>query len=346
MMSEQPSDRRRVLYVPPPSHTARVFRLETYGRLCRRFDVTASGLEERWSSERLAEEIAGYDAVVTGWGSPPFTRAALERADRLRIVAHSAGSIKHMFPLEVVEQCVIPRGLTVFSANGAIALNVAEYAVGAMIMVPRRFVEQTAAIRASDAWRDADSPPNALYLRGATVGLVSASTVGREVIRLLRPFDVRVLVYDPYLSDQDAGALGVEKVELDALFERADIVSLHAPSIPATRHMIGAAQLARLRDGALFINTSRGSVLDHDALTREAETGRFRVVLDVTEPEPLPADHPLRRMSNVYLTPHMSGAGAYGYFRIGDWTLEALEAFFAERPVAGAVDWSRYELLA
>jgi phosphoglycerate dehydrogenase-like enzyme len=336
----------RVLYLPPPSHTARVFRLETYGRLCRRFDVTASGLEERWTAETLAQRIPGYDAVVTGWGSPSFTGAVLENADRLRIVAHSAGSVKGLFPRDVVDRFVVPRGLTVFSANGAIALNVAEYAVGAMIMVPRRFVEQTTAIRAGDAWRDVDAPSNALYLRGATVGLVSASTVAREVIRLLRPFDVRVFVYDPYLSDRDAGRLDVEQVELDVLFERADIVSLHAPSIPATRHMIGAAQLARLRDGALLINTSRGSVLDHDALLKEAEMSRFRVVLDVTEPEPLPADHPLRRLPNVYLTPHMSGAGAYGYLKIGDWTLEALEAFFAERPVVGAVDWSRYELLA
>src|SRR5262249_3946877 len=128
--------RPRVLYIPPPSHTARVFRPETYARLCRRFEVDASTSEERWTPERLAERIAGYDAVVTGWGSPPFTAAALENADRLRIVAHSAGSIKHLFPRELVEQYVVPRGLTVFSANGAIALNVAEYAVGAMIMVP------------------------------------------------------------------------------------------------------------------------------------------------------------------------------------------------------------------
>jgi phosphoglycerate dehydrogenase-like enzyme len=339
-------ERPRVLYVPPPSHTERVFRPETYERLCRRFDVTPSSADERWASEQLAERIRGYDAVVTGWGSPPFTAAVLENADRLRIVAHSAGSIKGLFPRELVDAVVVPRGLTVFSANGAIALNVAEYTVGAMIMVPRRFVEQTNAIRASDAWRDPALPPNARYLRGATVGLVSASTVAREVISLLRPFDVRVLVYDPYLSDDDAGRLDVEKVDLDALFERSEIVSLHAPSIPATRHMVGASQLARLRDGALLINTSRGSVLDHDALAQAANTGRIRVVLDVTEPEPLPADHPLRRLPNVYLTPHMSGTGAYGYFRIGDLTLAALEACFAGQPVAGAVDWSRYELLA
>jgi len=339
-------ERPRILYLPPPSHTARVFRPETYERLSRRFDVTASKSEERWSSDRLAEQIKGYDALVTGWGSPTFTTAVLENADRLRLVAHSAGSIKALFPRELVEAYVIPRGLTVFSANRAIALNVAEYAVGAMIMVPRRFAEQTAAIRTSGAWHDPGLAPAALYLRGATVGLVSASTVARELIPLLRPFDVRILIYDPYLSDRDAGRLDVEKVELDSLFERSDIVSLHAPSIPATRHMIGAGQLARLRDGALLLNSSRGSVLDHDALLKEAQTGRIRVVLDVTEPEPLPADHPLRPLPNVYLTPHVSGGGAYGYLKIGDMTLEALEAFFAERPVPGAVDWSRYELLA
>jgi phosphoglycerate dehydrogenase-like enzyme len=339
-------ERPRVLYVPPPSHTARVFRPECYERLCRRFDVTASGPDERWTSERLAEEIGGYDAVATGWGSPPFTRAVLENGDRLRIVAHSAGSIKHMFPRDLVDEVIVPRGLVVFSANGAIALNVAEYAVGAMIMVPRHFVEQTTALREPGAWRVPGLPLTGLYLRGATVGLVSASTVGREVVNLLRPFDVRVLMYDPYLSDRDAGRLDVEKVEVDDLFARADIVSLHAPSIPTTRHMVGARQLARLRDGALLINTSRGSVLDHDALLREAQTGRIRVLLDVTDPEPLPADHPLRSLPNVYLTPHTSGAGSYGYHKIGDLTLAALEAYFAEQPVIGAVDWSRYELLA
>src|SRR5262245_34304222 len=131
-------DRPRVLYVPPPSHTARVFRPEIYERFCRRFEVTASADDERWPSDTLAQRIGGYDAVVTGWASPPFTGEVLEKADRLRIVAHSAGSIKALFLQEVVERFVVPRGLTVFSANGAIALNVAEYAVGVMIMVPRR----------------------------------------------------------------------------------------------------------------------------------------------------------------------------------------------------------------
>jgi phosphoglycerate dehydrogenase-like enzyme len=109
---------------------------------------------------------------------------------------------------------------------------------------------------------------------------------------------------------------------------------------------VGAAQLRLLRDGALLINTSRGSVLDHEALLQEARTGRIRVILDVTDPEPLPADHPLRALTNVALTPHQSGAGAYGYARIGEMTLQALRDGLAGRPVAGAVRLDAYDRLA
>jgi phosphoglycerate dehydrogenase-like enzyme len=335
----------RVLYLPPPSHTARVFQPETHAALLEEFDVQAVEKEGRVTSEELAERVAGCDAVVTGWGSPALTPAVFERADRLRLVAHAAGSVKFLFTPEVVENYLRPRGITVFSANAAIALNVAEYTIGAMIMVARQFVEQVQAMR-HNLRGDPAVPSSSRYLRGAVVGLVSASKVGREVIRLLQPFDVTALVYDPYLSTEDARSLGVTLASLDDLLTRSDIVSLHAPSISETRHMIGAEQLRRLRDGALLINTSRGSVLDHDALLAEARTGRIRVLLDVTDPEPLPIDHPLRALPNVYLTPHVSGAGAYGYFRIGESTLQALRDGLAGRPVAGAVPLDVYDRLA
>jgi len=109
--------------------------------------------------------------------------------------------------------------------------------------------------------------------------------------------------------------------------------------------MIGRQQLRRLRDGAVFVNTSRGAVVDHDALYQEAATGRIQVQLDVTDPEPLPPEHPLRKLPNVVITPHTSGAGNYGYLTIGDMTVQALEDFFAAgKPVSGQVrldDWAR-----
>ncbi|MBC7288761.1 MAG: hydroxyacid dehydrogenase, partial [Armatimonadetes bacterium] len=235
-----------------------------------------------------------------------------------------AGTVKVLFSQELVDQYLIPRGIVVFSANEAIGYNVAEATVGLLIMASRRWPDFIINFRETGKWRPEGIPINGQYLRGCTLGIVSASTVGREVIRLLQGWNVKFLVYDPYLTDEEADRLGVEKVGLNELFERVDHVTIHAPQIPETYHMIGADQLRRLKDGAALVNTARGSVIDHDALYNEAKTGRILVALDVTEPEPLPPDSPLRSLPNVYIIPHVAGAGYYGYFKIGEMTLQAL----------------------
>jgi phosphoglycerate dehydrogenase-like enzyme len=321
-----------------------VFRKETYARLLRNFDVTANPHPQSYATKDVEDSIADFDGLVTGWGTPKLSEKVFRKGKRLKIIAHSAGSVKGMFTEETVEKYLKKRDICVFSANGAIALNVAEHAVGALIMMSRHWMRHALNIRETGMWRDSNLPATGQYLRGATVGIVSASKVGREVIKLLQPFDVKILVYDPYLSDYEAGRLGVEKVKLNDLFSRSDFVTVHAPNIPATRRMIKRQHLKLLRDGGVFVNTSRGAVLDHDALYQEAKTGRIQVQLDVTDPEPLPPDHPLRSLPNVVITPHTSGAGNYGYFTIGDTTAQALEDFFAGKPVVGQVrldDWAR-----
>lgn len=335
----------KILYIPTISHTKRVFREETFRRMLDRFDVKVNGTDTDYTTEQVAEEIRGFDGLVTGWGTPHLSEAVFENADKLKIIAHSAGSVKG-FLQGVVERYIIPRNICVFSANEAIAYNVAEATIGLMIMACRRFMDHALIIRETNLWRHPDIPSNGKYLTGSTVGIVSASKVGREVINLLKPFKVEILVYDPYLSDWEAGKLGVYKADLDDLFAAGDFITIHAPSIPETRHMIGERQLKAMRDGTVLVNTSRGSVIDHDALLAEAQTGRIIVVLDVTDPEPLPPDSPFRKLTNVIITPHISGAGFYGYYMIGTTTLQALEDFFAGKPVEGAVDFSRYALLA
>jgi phosphoglycerate dehydrogenase-like enzyme len=335
----------KVLYIPTVSHTKKVFKDETFQRMLERFDVKVNGTETNYTTERVSEEIKGFDALVTGWGVPHLSESVFENADKLRIIAHSAGSVKG-FLRGVVEKCVVPRSICVSSANEAIAYNVAEATIGLLIMACRRFMDHALAIREEGVWKSRDVPSNGFYLTGSTVGILSASKVGRIVINLLKPFKVEILVYDPYLSDWEAGRLGVEKVELDDLFARSDFVSLHTPSIPETNKMVGEKQLKAMRDGAVLVNTSRGSVIDHDALLAELQTGRITAALDVTTPEPLPPDSPFRKLTNCIITPHVSGAGFYGYYMIGTTTLQALEDFFAERPVKGAVDFSRYAALA
>ena len=183
-------------------------------------------------------------------------------------------------------------------------------------------------------------------INGSVIGIVGASTVGREVIRLLKPFDCKILVYDPYLADEEAEKMGVEKVSLEDLFRQSDFISVHAPLTEETIHMIGRKHFRLMRDGAVLINTSRGKVLDQDVLLEECKNGRILVALDVTDPEPLPSDSPLRKLKNVLLTPHIAGHGYYGAKKIGEMVLQALEDFFAGREVKNRVDFSRYDILA
>ena len=336
----------RVLYVCTEAHTERVFPPETYAALQERYDLTENLTGEGYSTAQVEELIPGHEALITGWGAPALNEAVLKAAPELRIIAHSAGSVKHLVTREIIDRYLLPRGIPIYSANWAIALNVAESTVGLLIMTPRRWAGLNERYHATGQWGYHRIEVNGQFLQGSVVGIVSASTVAREVIRLLQPWDVRLLCYDPYLSEADAAALGVEKVELDELFRRSDHVTVHAPKIPETDRMIGAEQLRLLRAGATLVNTSRGSVIDEAALIAEARAGRIEVALDVTEPEPPAPDSPLQELENVVVLPHVTGAGQYGYHRIGDGTLQALDDFFAGRPVRGAVDYARWEQLA
>ncbi len=340
------SEKLNLLYLPAPSHTELAFTDYWWNRLKRTANVVEWERDVPCTSEEVARRIGEFEVLVTAWGSPRLTDEVLQRAQRLRLIAHAAGSVKFMLSPEAVQQYLIPRGIRVFSGNGAIALNVAEATVGMMIMGVRRWMDHALAYRQRGVWRDPAIPLNGQYLLGATVGLVSCSTVAREVIRLLRPFRTRILVYDPFLPAQDARRMRIHPVDLPTLFRESHIVSVHAPLLPETVGLIGAEHLRLLREGSVLVNTSRGKVVDHDALLEEAKTGRFTAVLDVTDPEPLPPDHPLRDLPNVIILPHIAGAGYFGYHRIGELLVRAVEAVSKGLPFEGEVPLNRYERIA
>lgn len=343
----------KVWYIQTESHTERVFAPEHFQAMLDEFDVTVNDTGRNLTSEELAAGIAGCDALVTGWGAPPLTDEVFGSADRLRIVAHSAGSIKALVSREVIDRHMIPRDIVLFSANLAIAYNVAESTVGMLLMTMRRWPDYMAYFKRTGKWKDPAVRWNARFLMGSTAGVIAASKVGREVIRLLGPWPLDIIVHDPYLSDEEAAAMGVEKVELNELFRRADHITIHLPSIPQTDNMIGKEQFDLMKPGATLVNTARGSCVDHGALIDKCkrglespETDEVYVCLDVTTPEPLPRFSEFRLLENVYIVPHVSGAGFYGYHKIGEQTLQALRDCFAGNAVFGAVDYGRYELLA
>jgi phosphoglycerate dehydrogenase-like enzyme len=152
------------------------------------------------------------------------------------------------------------------------------------------------------------------------------------VIELLGSFDTEVLLYDPYVPDDDPILARARRVSLDDLFRRSSIVSVHAPLLPETIGLVGARQLALMNPGAVLINTARGAIVDHDALVDAVLAHGLRAVLDVTEPEPLPAGHPLRTLPGVILTPHVAGSLGNELHRLGESAVRELEQLAAGRP--------------
>ena len=299
--------------------------LDTVGRLLNR-DAIGD-----WSADGVDDLLAEAEVIVGHWGMPYVDESVLDRAPKLGLVTYAAGTVKWS-----VGEAVFDRGVRVTSGANANAEPVAEFTLATILFVNKDVFWQ----------RDVGRDPSIASHRTAaptvgnwnkTIGIVGASIIGRRVIELLAPFPrLRVVLYDPYVSAEEATALGVEKLELDELCAAAHVVSIHAPDIPETRGMIRAPQLAAMRDGATLVNTARGALVDTDALVAECEAGRLSAVLDVTEPEPLPDDHPLRRLPNVYLTPHLAGSQGTELGRMSEYAVEEVRRFAAgEAPMNG-----------
>ncbi len=295
----------------------------------------------RLTSAELADVLPGYDAIITGWGTPPFTPAVLDGADRLRLIAHSAGSVKAMLP-----KAVFARGIAVTHAASALAPAVAEMALLLVLLSLRHVHRYDDALRHGTSWEGQKAFGPQQELGGQRVGVISASQVGRHFIALMHAMRCDVWVYDPYLSETQATALGVTRATLPDLLAQCPIVSIHAPSTPETHRMLGAPEFARMPDGAILVNTARSWVLDEAALLAELRTGRITAALDVFDTEPLPPNSPFRTLDNVILTPHIAGASVQTRFRQGATIVAELARFFAGQPLAYAVTAERYDILA
>jgi len=264
------------------------------------------------------------DACLTSWGVAPLDAEVLAAAPRLRAMAHMGSSVKRF-----VSDALWKRGIHVTSAAPALAEDVAITALGLMIVGMKRIWPLGRHVRAG-GWRESSYWPSR-ELRHKTVGIVGASHVGRHLMRLLRPFEVQILLVDPFVTAAAAAELGAQKAELDEMLPQADIVSLHAPAKADTIHLLNATRLAQMKDDALLINTARGTLIDEPALIAELEKGRFFAFLDVTDPEPPAADSPLRRLENVVVVPHLAGC-IEDCGRMGEMAAEELRRFFAGEP--------------
>jgi phosphoglycerate dehydrogenase-like enzyme len=331
---------RKILFLPRKSLASEILSDRARATLQSLGEVAWNEMDRDYTPVELAERLPGTAAVVTSWGSPAFTPELLDVANSLRIVGHAAGSVKHLMP-----KAGYDRGIVVLSAAAIIADSVAEYTLWALLSMQRDLYRFEGRLKVERGWKTADDG-FARELFHKKVGIVSASMVGRRVIKLLRPFGCDVMVYDPYLSKADAETLGVRQVSLEELFASSDIVTVHAPVTPETKEMIGAPHLQAMPDGALFVNTARTWVVDQPAMLAELRTGRIRAVLDVFDQEPLPPDDPLRDMENVFLTPHISGFTTESRRRLVEAIADDMVRFFAGESLELAVRWERLKIMA
>ncbi|MFE2584472.1 hydroxyacid dehydrogenase [Streptomyces sp. NPDC059378] len=319
------------VFAMDPVHLPQLFPAPLLARL-RRTAVIDPGLVVRdFADPAAARALAGADVLITGWGCPRLDGGALAAAPRLRTVLHCAGSVR-----PVAGEAVWERGIAVSSAAGANALPVAEYTLAMILLAGKD------AFARRERYRETHAKPSPAETAGTgnlgrRVGIVGASRVGRRLLELLRPFDFEVLLHDPYVDAAEARALGAQQLGLTDLLRRSDIVSLHAPDLPETRHLLDRERLALIRDGGMLINTSRGALVAPDALADELVSGRLHAVLDVTDPEPPPADSPLYRLPNVFLTPHIAGSLGNELERLGRVVVEELERLTAGLPLAHEV---------
>ncbi len=254
------------------------------------------------SGEDLAVAISESDAVLVR-SATKITRASLARAERLKAIGRAGVGVD-----TIDVQAASERGIAVLTAPAGNTISAAELTMALLLALARKVPAADRSMKAGEWDRKSF---NGFELYGKTLGLVGAGRIGGQVAKRARAFGMEVLVFDPLLDRERARELDVQLGGLEEVISRADVLSVHVPLTDATRNLIGAPQLASMKKGALLLNVARGGVVNEAALLEYLLNGHLSgAALDVYEHEPLPADSPLRSLTNVVMTPHLGASTA------------------------------------
>lgn len=254
---------------------------------------------QAFTKEELIAHIKDVDILVTGWKTPRIDEDVLKAANRLRIHAHTGGTVATMICKEEYD-----RGILVLSGNDIFARSVAEGCLAYTLMALRKLYDDVSSMK-QKGWRRIPGQNGGLI--GKKIGIIGYGAIAKYYIGLLQWFQPEILVVSKYITQEEASGLGVRIAAAEEAFETCDIISLHAALNEENRGSVTGDLLRRIKPGALFVNTARAGIVDEEAMMRELRTGRFQAVLDVYHKEPLPPDSELRSMENVLLFPHMAG---------------------------------------
>jgi phosphoglycerate dehydrogenase-like enzyme len=284
--------------------------------------------EDPADAERLRAKISDFDALVVCHGAPYIDASVFQAGPRLRLVGELEGD---RFANRIDVQAAGEHGVHVVDTTHGSSLPVSEWALGLMLIGLRNAGEHYRRLIGGEEVRPSVSDPGFVFgeLTGRRVGLIGLGHIARRLIELLQPFRCHIMVHDPYAPKELAVAMHVEMGPLDAVLSESEVVVCTAPLTPRTRGMLGSRELGLLRPGSVFVNVSRGAIVDSEALIARARRGDIRVSLDVFEPEPIPVGSPIRELPNVFLSPHIAGVTAAGRPRFFSFMVDELERFFA-----------------
>jgi D-3-phosphoglycerate dehydrogenase len=316
------NDPHRPLIVAPGDEPVQIAesphlrRLQPYGDVRVYRDRPATFAEQL----RRAADAA---VLINSRGQVKWPAELLGRLPKLRMITTCSIGVDSI-DLEAAGR----QGIVVSNVPGKTAPVVAEHAFGLMLAAAKRAAFQTAELKAG-RWTRTEN----ILLQGKTLGLVGAGAIGGEMARLGRAIGMQVLAWTFHPSDERAHRLGLEFVEFDGLLAASDVVSLHVRLTPESQRLIGPRELRLMKPGALLINTSRGAVVDRDALVDALRQGRLAgAALDVFDAEPLPADHPILGCDQVVLTPHNADQTPEGIDLLNAGAVDNVIAFFEGTP--------------
>jgi len=322
--------RPRLIVCAGPELFASFFPAAQKRQLTRFFEWRRDGARQLSGIKRLA----GAEALITTWDSPSFSHDLQQLAPELRIIAHCGGEVKSRFARSLF------RRLTITTAPVPMARATAEMGATLLLYCARNIDHYREQLRRRSNRIYAD-----LHLHGSTesvigreVAMIGFGRIGRALVDLLRGFDLRWWVYDPYVAESVAAKYPARLVSLPTLLSKAHLLVLTAALTEETRGILDRKRLACLPDGAVVINIARGGLVDLAALTKEVQRGRIRCALDVTDPlEPLPVDHPLRTLPGAIVTPHVAASHRRVRHEIADVVMDDLKSFFRGHGVKNRV---------
>jgi phosphoglycerate dehydrogenase-like enzyme len=287
-----------------------------------------------------ASQLRGIEVAFSTWIMPSLDEDQLDRLPGLKAVFYAGGSVKHFAaPL-------LNRGIVVCSAWAANAVAVAEFCLGQVLLACKGYFRNTRDCRTPEG----NNQKKAFHGRGVygeKIAVIGAGQIGRTLIALLRPFRVDILVVDPFLSNEEAARMNVTKASLEEAFSQAYVISNHLPDLPELRQTLDGRLFDSMRRDATFINTGRGAQVNQpemiDVLLRRPD---LTALLDVTDPEPAPADSPLYLMPNVQLSSHLAGAHNDEVVRMADAMIEEFHRWRNGDPLRHSVALDQLEIMA